>query len=87
MKKILAIVLIVIAMATCLSACGNENWGFGNYTFTHAHITDGVESYCVKVNSWHYSDLGCEIHTPNGGIYLSKGSYHLYESAKTCPYC
>lgn len=89
-KRLFALaVSLVFLLATmcCLTGCGNENWGFGSYTFTHCHYNDGVEGHCVKVDSWHDNELGCEIHTPNGGIYLSEGTYQLFESEKTCAYC
>lgn len=87
MKKLIVVVLVVATVVACLSGCGNENWGFGNYTYTHAHITDGAEAHCVTVNSWHDNEVGCEIHTPNGGAFLSEGTYQLFENAKACPYC
>ena len=88
MKKILIATLVVVMRCSIfLTGCGNENWGIGNYTFTHAHISTGDAGYCVTVNSWHDNELGCEIHTPKGGIYLSEGTYQLFEKAETCPYC
>lgn len=87
MKRFLAIILAV-ALCLCLSACGNESWGFGNYTFTHAHLSDGVEGYCAEVISWHDNDLGVELHTKEfGGIYCSEGTYFLYETGEKCPFC
>ena len=85
MKKMLIFVLCAVLLLA-LTGC-NENWGIGNYTFTHCHYSDGVEGQCVTVNSWHDNEVGCEIHTPDGSIYLSEGTYQLYESNKTCPYC
>ena len=90
MKRLFTIVLsiiLTIGCISCLSSCCNENFGLGNHTFTHCHYSDGVEGKCVTVDSWHDNELGCEIHTANGSIYLSEGTYHLYESAKICPYC
>lgn len=87
MKRIFAILMLVFAVGVYLTGCGNENLGIGNYTFTHCHYSDGVEGHCVTVNSWHDNELGCEIHTPAGGVYLSEGTYQLYESDKVCPYC
>lgn len=87
MRKIIAILTAAILMCVFLAGCGNENWGFGNYTFTHAHISVDDTGHCVTVDSWHDNELGCEIHTPDGGIYLSEGTYQLFETAKTCPYC
>lgn len=84
MKKIIA----GFGIATILCLCGcNENVGFGNYRFTHAHFSDGFSSHCVEVNSWHDDEVGCEIHTPKGSMFLSEGTYQLFESKETCPYC
>lgn len=86
-KKLLVGLIAIILVIGLIVGCGNENWGFGNYTFTHCHYSDGIEGQCVTVDSWHDNELGCEIHTPAGGIYLSEGTYQLYESDKVCPYC
>ena len=87
MKKIVAIVLCVIALCFVLTGC-NENWGFGNYSFTHVHISDGSTGYCAEVNSWHDSDLGVELHTKEfGDIYCSEGTYFLFSDGANCPYC
>lgn len=91
MKKYMAIFLVmmlVITMAMSLCACGNENWGIGNYTFTHVHLSDGVEGHCAEVTSWHDNELGVELHTKEfGDIYCSEGTYFLYESGEKCPFC
>lgn len=87
MKKIILLVSMLAVLVICLCGCGNENWGFGNYSFTHIHYSDGVEGQCATVDSWHDNELGCEVHTPNGTIYVSEGTYQLFEKAKTCPYC
>jgi hypothetical protein len=90
MKKLFTIILVIIPIISCiacLSGCYNKNSRIGNYTFTHCHYSDGVEGQCVTVKSWHNNKIGCEIHTPTGNIYLSEGTYQLYESNKICPYC
>lgn len=87
MKKIVAIMLCVVALCFVLTGC-NENWGIGNYSFTHVHISDGVEGHCATVNSWHDNDLGVELHTKEfGDIYCSEGTYTLYTDGSKCPYC
>lgn len=87
MKRMIIFLVAVFALTLALTGCGNANLGVGNYTFTHCHYSDGVEGQCVTVESWHDNELGCEIHTPTGGIYLSEGTYQLYESNRVCPYC
>ena len=87
MKKVIC-VLFSVLMAVSLCACGNENWGIGNYTYTHVHIGDGTENYCAKVTSWHDNDLGIELHTREfGSIYCSEGTYFLFEDGTKCPFC
>lgn len=87
MKKLICI-LLVILMLMCLTACGNENWGFGNYNWTHVHFSDAVEGHCATITSWHDNETGIELHTTEcGSLFLSEGSYMLFESASQCPYC
>ena len=86
MKKIVALIAVVFTCLICLCGC-NQNIGIGNLSFKHAHFSDGVSGHCVTVTSWHDDDMGCEIHTPDGGIFLSEGTYQLFESANACPYC
>jgi hypothetical protein len=88
MKKKIAILCLVALMACGLCACGNENWGWGNYTFEHVHFNDGVTGVCADVDSWHDNELGCEVHTNQcGTLYLSEGTYILIEKASKCPFC
>lgn len=87
MKKIFALIL---ALALCLSlcACGNENWGFGNYNWKHIHFSDAINGYCATISSWHDNTTGIEIHTVEcGSMFLSEGSYILFESSVDCPFC
>lgn len=87
MKKLICLFVCVL-LVLCLGACGNENWGVGNYTFTHVHVSDGAEGYCAEVSSWHDNDLGVELHTNEfGSIYCSEGTYFLFESGSNCPFC
>ena len=86
MKKFIAIVMI-IAMALCLCAC-NENWGFGNYSWKHVHFSDAVSGHCATISSWHDNTTGIALHTIEcGAIFLSEGSYILFESGSDCPFC
>ena len=84
MKKLFAI-LLCLALILSLAACGNENWGIGNYTFTHVHIVGAAEGHCAEVTSWHDNELGVELHTND--IYCSEGTYFLFESGAKCPFC
>ena len=79
--------VIILSISLLFTGCGNENWGFGNYQYGHIHFFNGVEGHCATVKSWHDNEIGCEVHTPNGSIYVSEGTYQLFESDKTCPYC
>ena len=86
MRKFIAIIMIAL-MAFGLCAC-NENWGFGNYSWKHVHFTDNVEGHCATISSWHDNTTGVELHTVEcGSMFLSEGSYILFENASDCPYC
>ena len=86
--KILCVIAAILVFCSCLAGCGNENWGVGNYTYTHVHTSDGIEAYCATVNSWHDNEMGVELHTKEfGDIYCSEGTYILYSSGDKCPYC
>lgn len=87
MKKVVALMLVlVIAIGLC--ACGNENWGFGNYNWKHVHFSDATEGHCATISSWHDNSAGIEIHTVEcGSMFLSEGSYILFESEADCPFC
>ena len=87
MKKFIAVIMAMVLVLS-LSACGNESWGVGNYTFTHVHISDAVEGHCATVNSWHDNESGIELHTKEfGDIYLSEGTYMLFNDGSDCPFC
>ena len=87
MKKIIAILLATIMIFT-FAACGNENWGFGNYNWKHVHFSDAIEGHCATISSWHDNTTGIEIHTVEcGSMFLSEGSYILFESNVDCPFC
>jgi hypothetical protein len=87
MRKFIAIIMIMV-MALGLCACGNENWGFGNYNWKHVHFSDAVSGHCATISSWHDNTAGIEIHTVEcGSMFLSEGSYILFESGSDCPFC
>lgn len=88
MKKIFAIVLCLVMVLAVCTGCGNENWGFGNYTFTHVHVSDAVEGHCATIESWHDNESGIELHTKEfGDIYCSEGTYFLFADESGCPFC
>lgn len=87
MKKLVCILLAAL-MLVCLTACSNENWGFGNYNWTHIHFSDAVEGHCATIKSWHNYEIGIQVHTIEYGfMFLSEGSYIIFESGAQCPYC
>ena len=89
-RKIIAIILAIALIAICalsLASC-NVDMGIGNYSFRHAHFSDGFEGHCATVNSWHDNDIGIEVKTAQyGSLYLSEGSYILVDEAEHCPFC
>ena len=86
MRKI--IVCVILLLCVCLAGCGNVNMGFGNYNWTHIHFTDAVEGHCATITSWHDITTGIEVHTEEcGSIFLSEGSYIMFDSAQHCPFC
>lgn len=89
-RKVLVIVLaLCMALWMCvLTGCGNENWGFGNYTYEHAYVGLGTEGRCVDVSSWHNNEVGIELHLDDSNsIYCSEGTYILFKDANHCPFC
>ena len=87
MKKIFTLILVLV-LSLSLCACGNENWGFGNYNWKHIHFSDAVEGHCATISSWHDNTAGIEVHTvERGSMFLSEGSYMLFENEIYCPYC
>lgn len=88
MKKIVCFILTLV-MILMLSACGNKGLGYGNFSFKHVHISDGVNGHCATVEKWYDSEGdGIEIKTTEyGAIWCSEGTYILYESASKCPHC
>ncbi len=87
MKKFIAIIVIMVMCITLLAGC-NENWGFGNYNWKHVHFSDAVEGHCATISSWHDNTTGIELHTVEyGSMFLSEGSYILFENGSDCPFC
>ena len=87
-KIIMTLMALMIAVAGCLTGCGNQSWGLGNFTFTHIHISDAVEGHCATVEKWYDNSEGIEVKTTEfGSMYCSEGSYMLFGSGADCPYC
>ena len=89
MKKRVAMILMALMIAVAgLTGCGNQSWGFGNFTFTHIHFSDNIEGHCATVEKWYDNSTGIEVKTTEyGSMYQSEGTYSLYESGAKCPYC
>lgn len=89
MKKILALVICLVIITTCLVSCGNKAiFNIGEFSFKHIHFTDMTKGHCATVEKWYDNAEGCEVKTTEfGSIYCSEGSYILFEDASKCPYC
>lgn len=73
MKKVIAILLMVILLVI-LSSCGNRQVGIDrNQTFTKAYIKLGNEWKIVSVKAWRDFKDGDEVQivTDSGEVYLS----------------
>lgn len=87
MKKII-ITLLIICMTVSLCACGNMSMGFGTYDFSHVHFSDNLEGHCATIDKWYDDSTGIEVLTKErGSIFLSEGTYILFDIAEHCPYC
>ena len=88
MKKFIALILLVITLTLMLASCGNEDLGFGNFTYEHAYIGLGTEGHCVNIKSWNDNEIGIELHLTNdSSIYCSEGTYILFKDSAHCPFC
>ena len=87
MKKMFAVILCVVMLCMVLAGC-NENIGFGNFSWKHVHFSDAVGGHCATITSWHDNETGIELHTEEcGSMFLSEGSYILFEDGAKCPFC
>lgn len=85
MKKIIAIIMVLILMST-LCACGNMSMGLGNFEFKKVHIDTYNYSGCFTIEKWYDSETGIEVKTKEAGsLYLSEGTYFLISD--DCPFC
>lgn len=89
MKKIFILCFILILIVTCFASCGNRAiLDPGSFSFTHVHMTDYTEGHCYDISKWWDNESGIEVRTSDGdGIFLSEGTYQMFESKTTCPYC
>lgn len=89
MKKIFVLCITLLLVIACLTGCGNRAiLDPGNFNFKHVRITDHTEGHCFEIDKWWDNESGIEVRTADGnGIFLSEGTYQLFESKITCPYC
>lgn len=94
MKKKFLIITVVIcilaSMLLTLSACGNKAiLDPGSFTYTHVHVSDGVEGHCLDIDKWWDNSNGIEVRIAdtNKGVFCSEGTYNLFENAASCPFC
>lgn len=88
----IAMVLITSLLLTLpllLSSCGNRAiLDPGNFHFRHVHASNYLEGHCWDIDKWWDNDSGIEVRTLDGdGLFLSEGTYQLFESKEMCPYC
>ena len=87
MKKIIAFILVLV-LALSLVASSNYHIGIGNYNWNHIHFSDAIEGHCGTVLSWCDDETGIEVNTAEyRSMFLSEGSYILFEDSSLCPYC
>lgn len=91
MKKLFILGVMLTTVVACLSSCGSGNQAIldpGSFKFEHVHVTDHIEGHCFNIEKWWDNESGIEVRTTDGnGIFLSEGTYQLFESADACPYC
>lgn len=88
MFKCLSIVLFFACVVTLLTGCGNMSLGMGNFTFRHVHVTTHQQSECYTVKKWVDGSTGIEVNTEEAGaMFLSEGTYILFENKSDCPFC
>lgn len=87
--KCLSIVLFLACIATLVTGCGNMSvTGIGTFTFRHVHVSTHQQAECYTVNKWVDSSTGIEVITAeSGAMFLSEGTYILFENKSNCPFC
>ena len=87
MKKVLVIVLALVMMLA-LTACGNQNLLWGNFTYEHVHISDAIGGHCFDLEQWNEDATGIELKIEGGStVFLSEGTYMMFSDSDACPYC
>ena len=88
MKKIVVVVLCMVAMTVTLVGCGNMSIGLGNFTYEKVHIDTHNYSGCLTIEKWYDTSTGIEVKTKEfGSMFLSEGCYVLLGGDEGCPLC
>lgn len=89
MKKIFVLLCVLVLIVLSCAGCGNKAiLDPGNFSFKHVHISDPVEGHCLEIDKWWDDESGIEVRLTTGkGVFLSEGTYQLFESSASCPYC
>ena len=86
MKKIIAILILLITLVVLFTGCGNMSMGPGNYNFEKIHVDMHNYSGCLTIEKWYDNTSGIEVKTEEvGSLYLAEGMYVLVEDE--CPFC
>ena len=86
MRKVIALVLVIICICCVLSGCGNMSLGIGHFTFKKIHVDTHNYSGCFTVEKWYNNSSGIEVKTKEAGyMYFAEGMYMLIEDE--CPFC
>ena len=79
---------IILAVCFLISGCGNMSMEADSYTFRHVHFSDAVSGHCATIEKYDYYTTGVEVKTSEyGPVFLSEGSYAMFNDASKCPYC
>ena len=88
MKKLIAIILVLVMCLSVLTGCGNMSLGMGNYTYEKIHIDTHHYSGCLTIEKWYENDSGVEVMTKEAGsVFVSEGTYIMLGGDKGCPFC
>lgn len=86
MKKIIAVIMLIVLCSVMFVGCGNLSCGVGNYEFDKIHIDTHHYSGCLTIEKWYDNSTGVEVKTKEAGyLYLAEGMYILVEGE--CPFC